>query len=178
MAQVIRLAPLVCPRCASPVPAEVDEIAWRCEQCGQGMLLDAEHGLAPIEIHFAGGITPNAPGKPFWVAEGRVAVQRETYSGNQAKEAQAFWSQPRRFFVPAFACPLEMLINQGVQFLRQPPALTPGASAAFLPVTLAPENVNDMAEFIIIGTEADRKDQLKSVSVNLALETPELWIMP
>jgi hypothetical protein len=156
----------------------VDEIAWRCEQCGQGSLLDSAHGLSPIEMHFASGIAPNAQGRPFWVAEGRVAVQRETYKGNQSQEAQAFWSQPRRFFVPAFTCPLETLIEQGVRFLRQPPALAPGSPAPFLPVTLAPENVNDMAEFIIVGTEADRKDKLRSVHVSLALETPELWILP
>lgn len=177
MAEAIALVPLICPQCRTPLPAQTDEIAWRCEQCGHGWQL-GDDDLRPLALHFAAGLAPNKPGRPFWVAEGRVSVQRETYSGNQSAQAQESWSRPQRFFVPAFACPLETLVNVGAQYLRQPPALQPGEPAPFQPVTLAASDVQAMTEFVVVGLEAERKDQLKSVRVNVQLGTPELWVLP
>jgi len=35
-----------------------------------------------------------------------------------------------------------------------------------------------LAEFIVLGLEAARKDKLMSVEFGLDLESPELWILP
>lgn len=184
MAQSITLLPLLCPACHAALPAQADEILWRCPQCGQGWQLaeltsrDTENGLAPLHLRFQAGLDPRTGGQPYWVAEGRVGLQRDTYSGNQAKEAEAFWAAPRRFFVPAFTCPLETLVELGMNLLLKPPALTEGAPAPFTAVTLPPADVKDLAEFIVVGLEAGRRDQLKTLTFNLQLAAPELWILP
>jgi len=99
----VELVPLRCLRCDTPVPAEPDEVAWLCAQCGQGLLLDEAKGLAALEIQTAAGIPPGALGRPFWVASGQVRLQRETHEGfigRRTGQAERFWAEPRRFFVP------------------------------------------------------------------------------
>ncbi|MBL8058510.1 MAG: hypothetical protein JNK29_17535 [Anaerolineales bacterium] len=182
MAQSITLVPLLCPNCRAALPAQPDEIAWRCAECGQAWQLaeadpSSAFGLAPLEIFFDARLDPRVHGRPFWVAEGRVGLRRETYSGNQDRQAQEFWSQPRRFCVPAFTCPLETLVSLGMELLREPPDLQPGPAAPFTAVTLPRADVRDMAEFIVVGVEAGRKDQLKRLEANLQLSEPELWIL-
>jgi hypothetical protein len=142
------------------------------------MQLDESQGVIPLDIHYAAGIAPGATGRPFWVAQGQVAVQRATYSGNQDREAQTFWSQPRPFVIPAFDCPLDAMLKLGAGFLFQPPTLQPGSPAPFAPVTLSVRDVHALAEFIVVATEAGRKDQVKEVRVDLKLSEPALWILP
>ncbi len=180
------LLPLQCPKCQTPFLAEPDEIAWLCSTCGQAAQLDEKQlsGLSPLEIHFDTGIQPSRssggsqPGRPFWVAQGKVTVQRETYSGNENRQAQEFWQIPRTFFIPAYTCTLDQLISEGMRYLRQPVSMMQGSPAPFLPVTLSLEDVRPMAEFIIMGIEAERRDMVKSVGVQLNLAPPILWILP
>jgi hypothetical protein len=177
--QPIKLIPLVCVKCQTRIAAQPGEVAWVCGQCGQGLLLDVSQGLAPLEVNYAAGISPNSPGKPFWVTEGRVTfANRQTYSGNEDREAHNFWGQPQRFFVPAFNSPLETLLDLGSKYLLQPPSITPGLAARFEPVTLALDDVKPLAEFIVMALEAGRKDKLKEIQFSLELSSPVLWILP
>lgn len=178
MDQSITLVPLVCPQCATPIPAEPDEVAWVCSQCGKGLALDESQGLQPLQVHFAAGLPADAPGKPYWVVEGQVSLQRETYHGASSREAQEFWSQPRRFFIPAFTCSLEELLAQSIRWLAQPPKLEEGPAGSFAPATLASEDVRPLAEFVVMAVEAGRRDKLKSAQISLQLSTPELWVFP
>ncbi len=178
MVRPIELIPLVCVQCSTRLPAQPDEVAWVCPQCGQAQLLDDDDGLTPLTIRYAAGITPGSKGNPFWVAKGQASLRRETYSGNKDRDAQVFWSQPRWFFVPAFNCSLETLVGTGARLLLQPPQLQPGPAAAFEPVTLPLADVTATAEFIVMAIEADRKDKVKQIQLKLALEPPALWILP
>ncbi len=178
MGGAVELIPLVCPKCSTPVPAQPDESAWVCAQCGQAMQLDSEAGLQPLEVHYAAGIPPNGQGKPYWVAEGRVTMQRATYGGNQERESAQFWGQPRRFFIPAYNVSLQELLAQGMALLRQPPAPQPGPPAGFLPVVLPAADVRATAEFIIMAVEAERKDDLKEIRFELEIGAPILWVLP
>ena len=183
MSQSVELVPMYCLKCQTPVPAKVEETVWVCSACGQGLLLDPDKGLLALEIHTASG-TPgtgaqNVPGHPYWVATGRVTLSRATFHGDQTGEMQAFWAQPRRFIIPAYALELEEITRLGVNLVRQSPVLTPAASPApFHPVVLMPEDLRPLAEFIVLTIEAERKDALKELTFTLELEPPELWILP
>jgi len=178
MDQPVELIPLTCPKCATPIPAQPEEIAWACSGCGEGLVLNLEKGVSLMRMHYQAGLDPNGTGRPFWVVEAQVAVSRQTYSGNQAAEAAQFWSQPRRFFIPAFACPLETVLTLGPQMLLQPPELKEGPRAPFAPVTVAIHDVQPMVEFIVVAVEAGRKDKLKQVQVEVKPSEPALWILP
>jgi hypothetical protein len=178
------LVPLLCPRCSTPVPAAVEEVAWVCAQCAQGLVLDVEKGLGLLEVNYAAGIPAagipaNQPGKPYWVVDGQVTLIRLAYSGGKREndEAAQFWGAPRRFFVPAFDISLENLLSDATNRLLNPPALQAGPPALFSPVTLPPANIQPAAEFIVMAIEAGRKDKLKKVDFSLRLSAPVLWIL-
>ncbi|MBN1147605.1 MAG: hypothetical protein JXA78_10145 [Anaerolineales bacterium] len=181
MDKPIELTPLVCLRCSTAVPAEIDEVAWVCAQCGQGLALDEEDGLKLLEVNYAAGIPANTRGKPYWVVEGRVqGLRRESYrgGGKESQQAEEFWGQPRHFFIPAYRASLETLLERATQLLLQPPPLQPGPAAPFEPVTLFMEDIRLAAEFIVMAVEAGRKDRLKKVDFSLQLSPAVLWVLP
>ena len=180
MDQTIELVPLVCPKCSKAVPAEPGEAAWACTQCGQGLALDSVKGLVPITIAYAAGAAPNVPGKPFWVADGTVALRRTAYKSNSAstRDAEQFWSAPRRFYIPAYRLDTETFIKTGAALLERPPAVQPGTPFPFEPVTVAMEDLQPIGEFLVMGVEAARKDAIREVAFSLRLSAPALWILP
>jgi hypothetical protein len=129
-------------------------------------------------VDYSAVIPPNARGRPFWVVEGKLSLQRDAYSGNADREAELFWSQPQRFFIPAFDCPLESMLEMGSRLLVNPPALQTGPPAIFEAVTLARQDVQAMVEFIAMAVEAGRKDKLKQLYISSDLSAPRLWILP
>ncbi|GAB4581335.1 MAG: hypothetical protein Fur0022_40820 [Anaerolineales bacterium] len=177
---MVELIALKCFKCETPIPAAPDEIAWVCQRCGQGLMLDEVKGVASQAFHFAAGIQPGKKGSPFWVVGGNLRLNRQTYASFSKKddEAAAFWSVPRQFFIPAYACTLEAMVEAGVALLRNPPRLSEGGPAPFLPVTVAPQDIYPLAEFIVLAIEAERKDNIKQIDYSLELRTPELWVLP
>jgi hypothetical protein len=144
--------------------------------------LDERTGLAPLEIHYQAGLPPNGRGKPYWVAEGRVILKRSTYGGgllgNKTGEAERYWEQGRQFFIPAYSCTLDELLAIGAQLLEKPLELHSGPPVPFEPVTLYPEDLPAVGEFIVLAAEAGRSDHLRTVEFSLGLGTPALWILP
>lgn len=182
MSAPVELLPMYCTRCQFPIPAQSDEVAWICEHCGQGVLLWKDHDLVPIDVHFAANPPAGAPeqplGKPFWVTTGKVEIRRTTFHGDRSGEMLAFWQTERHFFIPAYNLELEEVVRLGCSLLRQPPALTPGSPVKFLPVTVPPDDMRPLAEFIILAVEAERKDDLKTIDFQLELQPPQLWVLP
>ncbi len=179
MAEPVVLVPLLCTQCKTPLAAQPGELAWACPQCQQGLLLDENQGLQPLVINYHAAIPAGATGLPYWVAAGSARLARRVYGlGSSENEALQFWSTPRRFFVPAYSIKLDKLLEVGPRLLLQPPALQPGPAARFTPVSVALADVRPLAEFIVMGIEAGRKDKLKELSLSLTLETPALWILP
>lgn len=179
MTSPARLIPLLCPHCQTPVSAQPDEVAWVCNNCQKGLLLDESKGAVPLNVFFHASLAPGKKGAPFWVTRGRVAFQqRETYHGNETKAMSAFWAEPRLFFIPAYALPLEDAVALGVKFLHQPIKMEIGKPAPFLPIVVSQQDVYPMAEFIVMSVEAERKDALRQLTFTLTLEPIQCWILP
>lgn len=180
MDRPVELAPLNCAACATPLPANPDEVAWVCARCGKGNVLFENKAVAPMEISYSSDCSPAKANRPFWVVEGRVSVQRTSYGtgGSGDREAQTFWSQPRRFFIPAYTCPLEEMLAEGIRLLAQQPLLQAGPAAPFVPVTQSLDDVRSFVEFVVMAVEAGRKDKLKALSMQVELQPPVLWVLP
>ena len=182
----IRLVPLLCVKCRAPIPAQADELAWACDQCGQGLLLNAspqpgkeESATQALDIFFSNAIQPGMQGRPFWVALGQVTItERQTYKGDEGRAAREFWAAPRLFAVPAWETSLDEIISMGVNLLAHPQRLVPGAPVAFLPVVTPPADVRALADFLVVSIEADRRDALKTIHYDLKLEPLQLWVLP
>jgi hypothetical protein len=181
------LAPLICPTCKAELEAELDQLAFRCGQCGAGWHLDETPGqpltLRPLTLRYSNALRGQT-GRPFWTAGGMVRIgTRETYGtvfggGGELAEATRFWSQPRRFFLPAFKVDLNTMLEIGRQALLQPPSLTEGPPAPHLPVTIPAHDIHGLARFVVISLEAERRDQLRQLGTSVELGEPELWVMP
>ena len=77
---LVRLIPLLCTRCQAPIPAQPDEVAWICQQCGQGLLIDGQTGVRLQDFFFSDRLQPGLTGRPFWVSNGRVVIQLINFS--------------------------------------------------------------------------------------------------
>jgi hypothetical protein len=183
MATSIELVLLKCIQCGTPVPANEDEAAWTCAQCGQGMQL-TEAGLAPLAVNWAAA-RPGATQLrwlPFWVFTGAVTfLRRETYGGSLFGGGQPdkLWDSPRRFYVPAYPAALQEIETLGADLTRRQPRLAPGpAAGALSQCTLFPDDARRAAEFVVLTIEADRKDKLRQVDFTLSLQDPMLWVLP
>ncbi len=178
----VSLIPMLCTRCQTPVEAQPDEVFWVCQNCGQGLLVSDEKGLTAQVFHYGAGLPQNAKGKPIWVFWGQAVIQRQTFNnlfGDKTQEMVDFWQQARWFFIPAYELPLDQLIQTAVNLLRQPIGLQEAQTpSAFLPVTIHPQDLRPLVEYLILAVEAERKDQLKSLNFTLQMSEPELWILP
>jgi hypothetical protein len=177
----VQLVPMTCLKCATPLRAEEDEIAWTCEKCGQGMLLTAS-GLAPLIIKWAAsGATPATTGIkwwPFWSFTGSVRfARRDSFRGRS--EPDKLWDEPQQFFIPAYAARLQELETIGAELLKKRLRPAPGPAAGSLPAcAIFPDDARHAAEFVVLTIEADRKDKLKSVEFTIQASEPELWVLP
>lgn len=172
------LVGLECVRCGSPVPAEPDEVAWICGNCGQGLLLDEQAGLRPITVHFGLAVADSdLRWAPFWLSLGRVRVtRRESFGRDSAPDPR--WDQPVRFVLPAFATSVERAVAWGRHFLLEPPDLHQGEAVPLKGVTVLPEEIDPLARFVVLTIEAERKDKLEAIDFSLDLEPPQLWCLP
>jgi hypothetical protein len=175
----VQLVPLVCPRCANFLPAQPGEVAWVCDQCGQGLLLGGSPlALRPLDVFCSASVRHGQRGRPFWVMPGRVSItSRTTYKGDESRAAREFWAAPRLFFVPAWECALEELLSFGAALLKKPEPMAAGSPVPFLPVVTPPEDVQALAEFLVISLEAERRDAMKELKFDVTLDPPQLWVL-
>lgn len=173
----IRLVPLKCIQCAAPLPAQVDEVAWRCELCGTGQML-GEAGLQPLEILFAAKQS-DASWQPFWAFNGVVKVTRRQTQGGRS---QGFdWSKVQRFWLPAYTLDLKRAQAIAIQLTRSQPAYTPVAQPAGLTIagcSVLPGDARQLAEFVVLSLEAGQPDWLRDIDFALELGQPVLWMLP
>lgn len=175
----VELVPLNCIRCGTPIPAEIDEVAWVCRQCEKGQQLN-EYGLIPLQVNYSLHVEAHQKGRPFWVCDGQVTLNRRTYgsASKQNQDAQHFWGQPRTFIVPAFPYTLGEFSPVGIKWLQNPPAMQPGLIVDFEPITMAADDVGAWAEFLVYALEAERSDKVKKIEFDLKLGEPKMWILP
>jgi hypothetical protein len=171
------LVALECVRCAAPVPAEAEEVAWVCQNCGQGLLLDEDEGLKPITVHAAAHQGQPAAWRPHWVAPGRVRVtRRESYGRDAPPEAR--WAKPVAFVLPAYSAAVEHAVAVGVAMLQRPPSLVEGEAQPLQGVTVLPDELAPLARFVVLSIEAERDDRLEAIEFTVELEEAELWCLP
>jgi hypothetical protein len=178
MSQSIALTPLICPNCATPIPANADEIAWVCAQCRQCYLLNHEDRLVPLQIQYQQRTQDVECGFPYWVTTAKVDLLRETLRGNLTKDSLQFWQNPRTVFIPAYSTEMEALLKKAEALIKNPPVLFSAEMMTFKPVILSLVDLRAYVEFLVMQIEADRQDNLKQLTFELQLSDPVLWILP
>lgn len=178
MSQSISLVPMYCPNCGFPIKAQIEEIAWICTQCLEGVLLNNQNQLVLTKVQFQQSGQGANEGFPYWVTTIKVALNRETLRGNLSDEMLQFWQTPRTVFIPAFDLELEEMLRRAEVLIKNPPSLFTGSAIAFKPVVLSPYDLKAYIEFLVMQIEAGRQDDLKQLTFELQLDEPALWILP
>ena len=92
-----------------------------------------------------------------------------------------FWGQPRRIYIPAWACELADARDLITDLLAKQPslsAITPPEDATFLPAAITTEDGRKLLELVIVTLEAQRKDWMESLKYDLRLDSEALWLLP
>ena len=179
----MKLLLLRCPRCNHALaPNQADRVI-QCPNCRVAVALN-EGGLVLLAAQYAAPAAPQpAAWLPFWVYRGRVTIkERKTQGGRSAeKEAQEFWAQPRRVYVPAWSGELLEARDLVWSLLEKQPfleAIIPPEGAAFEPAVITSEDAHKLLELVIVSLEANRKDWMEKLDFDLRLESEALWLLP
>ena len=175
----MKLIVLRCPNCGQELTPGDDDLIVLCVSCGTAIEF-TEEGLSPIEIKYAASNTSSAEWRPWWVFTGQVQLsRRETQGGgNQRDEALRFWSQVKRLYVPAWELSLQAVREAGLaQLERQPQlqAIPRPTGARLTPVVVSAADARQLLDYLVVTTEAQRKDWLKDLQFSVEVGLPELW---
>jgi hypothetical protein len=179
----MKLLLLRCPKCNHALSPGQDDQVVQCPNCRAAVAVN-EGGLALLPAQYAAPTVPNPPvWLPFWVYRGRVTItERKTQGGRSAeKDAQAFWAQPRRVYIPAWACELVEARELVQELLEKQPfmeAVIPPDGAAFEPATMTPTDARKLLELVVVSIEAQRNDWMETLNFDLRLESEALWLLP
>ena len=179
----MKLLLLRCPKCNHALAPGQDDRVIQCPNCRVAVAVD-EGGLTLLAAQYAAPTVVQPPAwLPFWVYRGRVTIkQRRTQGGRSAEgDAQAFWAQPRRVYIPAWACELLEARDLVAALLEKQlflEAVVPPEEAAFEPAVVTPADARKLLELVIVSLEAERNDYLESFDFDLNLESEALWLLP
>jgi hypothetical protein len=181
---MMKLVLLRCPNCARPLTPDNDDIIFMCTNCYTSVSID-QRGVQLANVRFA--LPAKADERtgtwlPFWVYDGRVQVsKRETQGRSDHMASEQQWANPLRMFVPAWQISMELAQEVGSRLIQRQPVTTfiERPEGAYMEsAVVSPEDAKRLLEFIILATEARRKDWLKSFDFRIEAGEPELWAMP
>lgn len=179
----MKLLLLRCPQCNHALaPGQNDQVI-QCPNCRSAVAIN-EGGLSIMPAQFVRPAVETPPvWLPFWVYMGKVTIlERKTQGGRSSeKAAQEFWAQPRRVYIPAWACELIEARELVEELLEKQPvmeAVAPPEGASFEPVVVTPDDARKLLELVIVTIEAQRADYLETFDFDLRLDSESLWLLP
>jgi predicted RNA-binding Zn-ribbon protein involved in translation (DUF1610 family) len=179
----MKLLLMRCPRCDQALAPGQEDVVIQCPNC-QGAVAIDENGLRLVAAQYAAPVRPQPQDwLPFWVYRANVTItKRKTQGGRSAeKEAQAFWANPRRVFIPAWDSDLAEARDLCRTLLEKQPipeGITAPDTASFRSAVITAEDARKLLELVIVSIEANRKDWLEDLDYDLRLDSEALWLLP
>lgn len=180
----MKLILLRCPNCARPLEPDNDDVVFMCTNCFTPVSID-QRGVKAANVRFA--LPTKADERtpswlPFWVYHGRVEIlSRETQGRSDSKASAMQWANPLWMYVPAWQISMQVAQEVGSRLIQRQPAtkfIERPEGAYMESAVVSPEDAYRLLEFVILATEARRKDWLKSLDFRIEAGEPELWAMP
>ncbi len=175
---------LSCESCGSLLDSEENEIAFVCQNCGQGYLIDEGH-LRKIDVMFASP-SLEEPGReirfyPFWLLSARVNIANRSSKGailgmsSSDRGIQTF-----DFYIPAFELPLESLRPLALALTRSNMQLdlAEGEGKALRDCVRSEEFAKGLADFIFLSMEAEKSDKMRSIDYDIEFQESRLVALP
>ena len=101
----------------------------------------------------------------------------------KTREAERFWSEPRYFYIPAWALNLSTIEKLSMPLLENQPVFRPLVAnqqdeIPLEPAVLAAEDAEKLVDFLVLELEVLRDDWLKTIQFDVTLGKPALWALP
>jgi hypothetical protein len=181
MSTNIQLVSLRCTKCLQPLTGEPHSLFWFCPECGSGFEIVRHQELVTIPLYFARkkGAT-NAEFLPFWAFDATLQLGKREAKGG-------FFSSPKglihrfeqqqalRFYIPAFQKDLDAKEPLGLLLTHEQPELDFLHVQKTLPIVdLSQEDARKIADYLLITSEIEQKDTLRTLQYQLTLQNPML----
>lgn len=180
----MKLLLLRCPKCSEPLKPAGDEVLAVCHNCFEATELSAA-GLKPLTIQYAKPTEKKVTSwLPVWVFSGWVNLLRREnqihYPGME-EEAKAMWKTVRYFLVPAWGEEFPEVYHISQEWLEEQPtlkAIPRPENIQLAPVKWAAADAQKLLDFVVVSTEAERIDFLKTIQFDIHIEQTALWAIP
>lgn len=181
----MKLLLLRCPKCSEPLKPAGEEVVTVCSNCFEATELSAA-GLKPVTIQYAQPSKKQSAASwlPVWVFSGWVNLlhrENQIHYPGMEEEAQTMWKNTHRFFVPAWGVEFPEVYHISQDWLEEQPtlkAIPRPKNAQLAPVKWAAADAQKLLDFVVVSTEAERIDFLKTIQFDIHIEQTALWAIP
>lgn len=180
MTTSIRLVSLRCGKCEQPLNGDRNSLFLYCPACGSGFEIIEHQELQPTPVYFARKNQATGEFLPFWAFDATLELGKRDAKGG-------FFSSPKglirmfeerralRFYVGAFQKDLEAKDPVGLELTYEQPELEYLHPQKALPVVdLSQEDARKVADYLLITSEIEQKDTLRTLQYKLNLQNPML----
>jgi len=179
MKSEIRLLSLKCTKCAQPLEAEMNTVVLYCSGCGSGYEITHDQPV-PIPVYFARYNKNAQTWRSFWAFNATLTNAKREAKGGFFKNPKGLMNlfeqrQGLRFYVAAERSDITANEPLGLQLTHDQPELEFLPFQKLLPpVELSQEDARNVADFLLITSEAAQGDTLRNLEYELALKDPML----
>jgi hypothetical protein len=179
MKSEIRLLSLKCTKCAQPLDAEMNTIVLYCSGCGSGLEIGLEQP-SPVPVYFARHTKNAMTFRCFWAFNATLMNAKREAKGGFFKNPKGLMHlfeerKGLRFYVSTERSDLSAQDPVALQLTRAQPELEfLPYQKALPPVQMSQKDARDLADYLLITSEAKQGDTLRSLSYELELKDPML----
>ncbi len=177
-----RVIALRCRACRTALPAASHDVAFRCPGCGRAW--EIETGGLIERPSFYVGTPPKPPHKilylPYWSFTVKAAVKAEFMAGGSELAARDKAKGFQRAWVAAYSIHRPTYVGEwGLAYTRIFPKweVRSGRGPDAPGATIAGVDAQSIAGHYVLA-EIDRKADIGTLDLDLAVGDPELWAIP
>jgi len=180
MSTNIQLVSLRCSKCSQPLSADKNGIFLYCAVCGEGFEIVRHQEVVPLPVYFARRGNSNQEFAAFWAFDATLELTKRDAKGG-------FFSSPKglvqlfekrhglRFYVPAINKDLDSKEPVALQLTYEQPELEYlHPQKKFPAVEITQEDAKKIADYLLITSEIEQKDTLRTLEYRLVLQNPML----
>jgi hypothetical protein len=180
MSTNIQLVSLLCSKCRQSLSPDSNGIFLYCAACGGGFEIVRHQELVELPVYFARKGNSNQEFAPFWAFDATLELSKRDAKGgffsNPKGLAQLFEKRHGlRFFVAAYHKDLDSKEPTALKLTYEQPDLEYlHPQKKFPAVELTQEDAKKIADYLLITSEIEQRDTLKTLEYRLTLQSPML----
>lgn len=176
----IQLVSLRCSKCSRPLSGDKKSLFLYCPACGAGFEIVRHQELVLTPVYFARKNKADSAFLPFWTFDSTLQLAERKAKGGFFSSPQGLVQmfekrQAIRFYIAAFQKDLGSKNPVGLKLTYEQPELEYLHPQEKLPpVEISQEDAKKIVDYLLISSEIEQKDTLRSLEYQLSLQNPML----